>query len=98
MSKQQPEKMKLTSMDISEEKREQLKSMFPEVFSEGKLDFDQLKRTLGSWVEPAKERFGLQWPGKADCMRDRSPNCVNQVLAYLGNGFPVVRLSPPNFG
>ena len=65
----QPEKMPLTSMDIAAEKREALKQFFPEVFAEDRIDFDQLRRVLGDWVEPGKERFGLTWPGKADCMR-----------------------------
>jgi len=66
-------KMDLTSMDVAEEKRAELKrclgEAFPEVFAEGSIDFDQLKRALGEWIEPAKERFGLNWPGKADCMK-----------------------------
>ena len=64
-----PKKMNLKSMDISEEKREKLKELFPEMFSEGHIDFDQLKRVLGEWVEPERERFGLNWPGKAECMK-----------------------------
>ena len=62
-------KMPLTSMDLAEEKREQLKALFPEVFTEDKVDFEQLKRVLGEWVELGKERFGLNWPGKAECMK-----------------------------
>lgn len=73
MSNDMPEKMDLTSMDIAEEKREQFKKClavaFPEITSEGKIDFDQLKRVLGEWVEPDRERFGLNWPGKAECMK-----------------------------
>ncbi|MGB0683718.1 MAG: site-specific DNA-methyltransferase [Magnetovibrionaceae bacterium] len=69
MSNEMPEKMDLKSMDVAEEKREQLKQLFPEVFSEGKIDFEQLQRVLGEWVEPGKERFGLTWPGKAECMK-----------------------------
>ena len=69
----QPEKMKLTSMDVAEQKREELKQClkhhFPEVFAEGRIDFDQLKRVLGEWVDAGKERFGLNWPGKAECMK-----------------------------
>jgi len=64
-----PEKMNLESMDIAGKKREQLKELFPEVFSENKVDFNQLKRALGEWIEPGRERFGLTWPGKAECMR-----------------------------
>ena len=63
------EKMRLASMDIAEEKREALKRLFPEVFTEERIDFDQLKRVLGEWVGSDVERFGLNWPGKAECMK-----------------------------
>jgi len=70
---EQPEKMKLTSMDVAGEKREELKQclerQFPETFAEDAIDFDQLKRVLGEWVDAGKERFGLNWPGKAECMK-----------------------------
>ena len=60
-------------MDVADGKCDELKlclsDAFPEIFSEGAIDFDQLKRVLGKWVEPGKERFGLTWPGKAECMR-----------------------------
>src|SRR5690625_4563917 len=69
MPKETPEKLDLRSMDITDEKKRQLKQLFPEVFREDKVDFDHLKRVLGEWVDPGKERFGLQWPGKADCMK-----------------------------
>lgn len=69
----EPEKMNLKSLDIAKEKRDELKrclgSAFPEVFAEGAIDFEQLRRVLGDWVEPGKERFGLNWPGKAECMK-----------------------------
>ena len=63
------ERVTLESMDIAEEKRARLKSLFPEVFTEDKVDFEQLQRVLGEWVDPGKERFGLSWPGKAECMK-----------------------------
>lgn len=69
----EPKKMELTSMDVAEEKRDELKrclrQAFPEVFAEGSIDFDQLKRVLGEWVDPGKGLFGLNWPGKAECMK-----------------------------
>lgn len=58
----------LLSMDVAEEKRAELAQLFPEAFVDGSIDIDQLRRALGDWVEPTKERFGLNWPGKADCM------------------------------
>ena len=69
MSNDAPEKMKLTSMDMAAEKRAQFKRLFPEVFTEDRIDFDQLRRVMGDWVEPGKERYGLNWPGKAECMK-----------------------------
>ena len=59
----------LVSHDIAQDKREQLKQLFPEVFTDGKIDLDQLRRVVGDWIAPGKERYGLTWPGKADCMR-----------------------------
>lgn len=59
----------LISQDVAEEKREQLKQLFPEVFTEDNVDFEQLRRVLGDWVDPGTERYGLNWPGKADCMK-----------------------------
>ena len=62
------EKMDLRSMNIVGEKREKLKELFPEVFTEGqKIDFERLKLTLGEAVDVGKERYGMNWPGKADC-------------------------------
>ncbi|GGF75733.1 DNA methylase N-4 [Terasakiella brassicae] len=62
-------KMDLQSMNIAAEKRQQLKQLFPEVFSEDRVDIDALRRVLGDFVEGGKERFGLNWPGKAECMK-----------------------------
>ena len=66
----EPERLDLKSLDIAEEKRRELLRLFPEVRTEGgKIDFDRLKRTLDETVDPGKERYGMNWPGKADCFR-----------------------------
>lgn len=59
----------LTSLDIAAEKRAQLKALLPEAFAGEALDLDQLRRALGDFVEAGKERYGLNWPGKAECMK-----------------------------
>lgn len=65
-----PEKMDLTSGNITEEQKEKLKQLFPEVFTEGgKVDFEKLKLTLGETVDIGKERYGMNWPGKAECFK-----------------------------
>ena len=35
----------------------------------GKLDFDRLRLALGETVDLGKERYGMTWPGKADCFK-----------------------------
>lgn len=65
-------KIKLESMNIAQEKRVQFKKLFPEVFSEDKIDYELLKRILGDEVEHVArtgERFGLSWPGKSECLK-----------------------------
>jgi len=64
------EKLELTSPKIVDEQRQKLKELFPEVFTEGlKIDLERLKLTLGEMTDPGKERYGMNWPGKADCFK-----------------------------
>ncbi|MGE5553930.1 MAG: site-specific DNA-methyltransferase [Betaproteobacteria bacterium] len=66
----QPEKLDLRSLDIAAEKRKELLRLFPEIRTEGgQIDFDRLKLALGEAVDVGKERYGLNWPGKADCFK-----------------------------
>ncbi len=65
-----PEKLDLRSLDIAGEKRAELLRLFPECATEGgKIDFERLKSALGEQIDAGKERYGLSWPGKAECMR-----------------------------
>ena len=64
------EKLNLASADIAGEKTRELLRIFPEAHTEGgKIDFDRLRRALGDAIEPGKERYGLVWPGKAECFK-----------------------------
>ncbi|MGI8663979.1 MAG: site-specific DNA-methyltransferase [Acidimicrobiales bacterium] len=69
MSTDQPERLDLKSAIPTDDRFEVLRVTFPEVLREGKVDVDALRRSLGDWVDPGPERFGLTWPGKAECMR-----------------------------
>jgi adenine-specific DNA-methyltransferase len=62
-------KLDLRSMDIIGEQKEKLRKLFPEVFTENKIDFEKLKLALGEVIEVGKERYGMTWPGKADCFK-----------------------------
>lgn len=41
-----------------------LKALFPEIVTDGKVDFDVLRELLGDAVEEGEERYGLNWKGK----------------------------------
>src|SRR5580704_17890365 len=67
---EQPERLDLTSHEIVSDKQMEIVRLFPEVRTEGgKIDFDRLKRALGESVDPGKERYGMTWPGRADCFK-----------------------------
>jgi adenine-specific DNA-methyltransferase len=52
------------SRDLVADNIEQLKSLFPEAFTEGKIDFDVLRQLLGGAVDEREEKYGLNWHGK----------------------------------
>ncbi|WP_434949647.1 site-specific DNA-methyltransferase (plasmid) [Shewanella sp. HL-SH4] len=52
------------SLDITQQNIEQLKQLFPDVFSENKIDFEALKTALGEAVDDSEERYNFTWHGK----------------------------------
>ncbi len=52
------------SANIVADNLSQLQSLFPEAFSEGKIQFDVLRQLLGDAVDEADEKYGLNWHGK----------------------------------
>lgn len=52
------------SEDLIANNIEQLKQLFPEAFTEGKIDFEVLKQLLGEYIETNDEKYGLNWFGK----------------------------------
>jgi adenine-specific DNA-methyltransferase len=66
----EPERFDLRSHEVAADRQEELIRLFPEIRTEGgKIDFDRLKLALGQTVDVGKERYGMNWPGKADCFR-----------------------------
>ena len=66
----EPERLDLRSHDIETDRQADLLRLFPEIRTEGgKIDLDRLKLVLGQTVDVGKERYGMNWPGKADCFR-----------------------------
>jgi adenine-specific DNA-methyltransferase len=64
MKKLTAEDAETRSPDVVAENVEQLKTIFPEAFTEGKVDFEVLKQLLGGVVEEREEKYGLNWHGK----------------------------------
>lgn len=54
------------SLDVFAEKLAKLRELFPEVLSEGKIDFKRLQSVLGEEVLFHKEHYELSWAGKSD--------------------------------
>ncbi|MCX9487277.1 site-specific DNA-methyltransferase [Vibrio cholerae] len=52
-------------MDIVADNISKLKELFPEAFSEGKVDFDALKEVLGDYIDGREERYSFTWNGKS---------------------------------
>src|ERR1043165_5845985 len=62
--------MNSKSLNVTAEKLAQLRSIFPEVFSENKVDFDRLRDVLGENVAFPNEHYELSWAGKAEARRE----------------------------
>jgi adenine-specific DNA-methyltransferase len=66
--------MKTTTLDgktpdLAEENIGKLKQLFPEVFTEDKIDFGKLQQVLGEYVEDSNERYNFTWNGKGRALR-----------------------------
>lgn len=57
------------SMNLENTNMEKLRSVFPECFSEGKLDIDKLLSLCGEYIDNDFEKYKFEWKGKAECLR-----------------------------
>ncbi len=64
MKKLDAENPETKSADIISGNVEVLKSLFPDAFTEGKVDFEVLKQLLGGALDDSEEKYGLNWHGK----------------------------------
>ena len=52
------------STDIVADNLQRLQALFPEAFSEGKVDFEVLRQLFGGAVDENEEKYRLNWHGK----------------------------------
>ena len=57
------------SADLIASNIDALRPLFPEAFTEGRIDFDVLKQLLGATIDEREEKYGLNWHGKRAARR-----------------------------
>lgn len=57
------------SLDLEQTNRDNLQAVFPECFSEGKLDIDKLLSLCGEYITNDFEKYKFEWKGKSECLQ-----------------------------
>ena len=73
-----------TSLDITADKKQQLKQLFPEIFSEDKIDFEKLKLILGEEAAAGSERYELSWAGKYEAFKEIQKQTTATLIPRSG--------------
>lgn len=63
------QKLEGKTFDVVQDNIEKLQEIFPEVFTENKVDIDKLRIALGEHVETEKERYEFTWNGKTEAIQ-----------------------------
>ncbi len=63
------ESVAATSPNFVEDRIERLRALFPEAVSEGEVDFEKLRQSLGEIADDRLERYAFTWAGKKDAIR-----------------------------
>lgn len=77
------------SFNLEQDRIEMLKQLIPEAVSDGKIDWDVLKESLGEHLEDEGadvEHFGLSWAGKREARRLASIPSKGTLVPVLGEG------------
>ena len=63
------EKINNKSLDLTKVNIKKLKELFPNVVTEGKIDFDALRIVLSDEVDDSKEKYQFTWKGKSNAIK-----------------------------
>lgn len=63
------EKLDGLTMDLESANKDKLRAVFPECFTEGRLDIDKLLSFCGEYIMDDFEKYEFKWKGKSDCLR-----------------------------
>lgn len=56
------------TMNITQENIAKMQELFPEIFTEGKINFDKLQVVLGENIDKSNEKYEFSWNGKFEAM------------------------------
>ncbi len=62
-------KLEGLTMDLESANRDKLRTIFPECFTEGRLDIDKLLSLCGEYITDDFEKYEFRWKGKSECLR-----------------------------
>lgn len=57
------------TMNLESANKDKLRAVFPECFTEGRLDIDKLLSLCGEYITDDFEKYEFKWKGKSDCLR-----------------------------
>lgn len=57
------------SLNITQDNLDKLQTLFPDIFTEGKIDMEKFKATFSDDINFANERYVLNWAGKSDAFK-----------------------------
>jgi adenine-specific DNA-methyltransferase len=57
------------SLNITQDNLDKLQTLFPDIFTEGKIDMEKFKATFSNDINFANERYVLNWAGKSDAFK-----------------------------
>ena len=76
-------KLDMESKDIVETNIKKLGELFPNCFTEGKINIDKLKQELSTEeIDETKEKYELTWPGKRQAICEGNKK-INKTLVPL---------------
>jgi adenine-specific DNA-methyltransferase len=77
------------SFTFTEERLAELRTVVPEAFADGRVNWEALKEALGEWTEAEgtdAEHFGLFWPGKREARRLAAKPSRGTLVPVPGEG------------
>ena len=75
-------KVSKESKDLVIESVKEIKKIFPEVVSEGKIDFEKLQWILGREIDNKEESYSFSWAGRKNTFRNILVTAKGTLVPY----------------